>query len=269
MQILFEDDAITICIKKPGVSSEDVPDASCVPAELRARWGSPRAYVGVVHRLDMGVSGVMVYARTPKAAAALSAQVAAHTFEKEYRCICAGAPEPAAGQMRDFLFKDSRRGKVFPVKSARKGAREALLDYETLALAPLPAPGQAAATHAGETASAPGRPLPAKVAAAFAPGAVCAENPEDRPAPTLSEPAPPAVAALCRVRLHTGRTHQIRVQFASRRHPLLGDGKYGSRVKCPIALQCARIAFDHPRTGVRVEFTAPMPGGWPWELFGL
>ena len=102
MQILFEDDTITICIKEPGMSSEDVSGASCVPAELRARWGSPRAYVGVVHRLDMGVSGVMVYARTPKAAAALSAQVAAHTFEKEYRCICAGAPEPAAGQMRDL-----------------------------------------------------------------------------------------------------------------------------------------------------------------------
>ena len=154
------------------MSSEDVSGASCVPAELRARWGSPRAYVGVVHRLDMGVSGVMVYARTPKAAAALSAQVAAHTFEKEYRCICAGAPEPAAGQMRDFLFKDSRRGKVFPVKSARKGAREALLDYETLALAPLPAPGQAAADRAGDAASAAGGPGGARVAAAGAPGGV-------------------------------------------------------------------------------------------------
>ena len=299
MQILFEDDTITICIKEPGISSEDVPGGACVPAALRARWGNAQAYVGVVHRLDMGVSGVMVYARTPKAAAALSAQVAAHTFEKEYRCVCAGAPEPAVGQMHDFLFKDSRRGKVFPVKSARRGAREALLDYETLTQAPLPAPGQGAAARAGvstrehpgpalsapaisavpdgqaaragKMASAPGvGPRSTVAAVAPAPGTVPAENPVKRPESALFAPAAPgAAAALCRVRLHTGRTHQIRVQFASRCHPLLGDGKYGSRVKCPIALQCARIAFDHPRTGARMEFSAPMPGGWPWELFGL
>lgn len=66
-----------------------------------------------------------------------------------------------------------------------------------------------------------------------------------------------------RIQLETGRTHQIRVQFASRRHPLLGDGKYGSRVKGGIALQCSRLAFDHPKTGRRMEFELPAPEHWP------
>ncbi len=229
MNILFEDQFITICIKNQGISSEESnnTDLNGLPALLRRHWGRPDAYVGVVHRLDTGVGGVMVYARTPKAAAALSAQVADRRFEKEYLCLCTGTPDPACGSMRDFLFKDSRKGKVFPVKSGRKGAKEALLDYEVLACGALPAP-------------------------------------QTGPQYTATKDTDPAVS-LCRVVLRTGRTHQIRVQFASRRHPLLGDGKYGSRVKGPIALQCARIAFLHPVTGKRMEFSIPPPGNWPLQ----
>ena len=65
----------------------------------------------------------------------------------------------------------------------------------------------------------------------------------------------------------TGRTHQIRVQFASRRHPLWGDGKYGSRVKGDIALQSARLRFIHPGTGKAMDFRLPVPGTWPaWGI---
>ena len=71
-----------------------------------------------------------------------------------------------------------------------------------------------------------------------------------------------AEIALCRALLHTGRTHQVRAQFASRKHPLLGDGKYGSRVKGNIHLQCARIAFVHPKTKKRMEFMAEKPEEW-------
>ncbi|MBQ8917249.1 MAG: RluA family pseudouridine synthase, partial [Oscillospiraceae bacterium] len=77
MTVLYQDQYITVCTKPSGVSSEDTTAAeNGMPGLLRAAWGSPNAYVGVVHRLDVGVSGVMVYARTPAAAAALSAQVA-------------------------------------------------------------------------------------------------------------------------------------------------------------------------------------------------
>lgn len=60
-----------------------------------------------------------------------------------------------------------------------------------------------------------------------------------------------------RVRLHTGRTHQIRVQFASRKHPLIGDRKYGSKINCDIGLVSCFIAFRHPKTKEWMEFTHP------------
>ena len=370
MTILYEDQSITICIKLPGISSEDTKTADSVPGQLRLHWGRPDAYVGVVHRLDLGVGGVMVYARTPSAAAALSRQVADRTMEKEYLCLCAGVPSPAQGQMRDHLFKDSRSHKVFPVKKARKGAKEALLDYTVLAEGILSGAGVASvaavdphgtvdaalapqgdmtgaadaevvlsATIHSESVSPPQGKMPraadnkttptalplaprgdtARAADAYTGvAAVAAVENTDAPrgdttqatkagaetttmtgsdhstAPKGSTPrqadgdlapgalpltsrgdtaraadavytasAAPQPVALCRVLLHTGRTHQIRVQFASRKHPLLGDGKYGSRIKGPIALQCSRIAFDHPKTGRRMEFALPAPEQWP------
>ena len=213
MNILHEDNQIIVLEKPVGASSEEAQGENSVPALLRVHWGNEKAYVGVVHRLDTGVGGVMVYAKTPHAAAELSRQVQERTFEKEYRCVCAGIPEPAEGEMRDFLFKDSRKGKVFPVKGARKGAKEALLEYSVIQTGTI-------------------------------------------------DDAEHTQVSLCRVILHTGRTHQVRVQFASRKHPLLGDGKYGSRVKGNIHLQCARIAFAHPKTKQRMEFSVEKPGEW-------
>lgn len=78
---------------------------------------------------------------------------------------------------------------------------------------------------------------------------------------------PDGSTSLADITLHTGRTHQIRVQFASRRHPLWGDGKYGSRIKGDIALQSARLRFIHPDTGKVMDFRLPVPGTWPaWGI---
>ena len=75
---------------------------------------------------------------------------------------------------------------------------------------------------------------------------------------------------LVRVRLHTGRTHQLRVQFASRGLPLAGDRKYGaSDAPYPIALWSCRLSFVHPQTGEPVTFTCPPPDTAPWDLFTL
>ncbi len=229
--IVYEDAALVVLNKPAGLSSE-----GGVPAKLRELWGDPDAYVSVIHRLDTGVSGLMVYAKTPAAAADLSRQVTQSqeayavldgrvqntgtaapepVFIKKYRAVIAGAPDetlPAEGILRDLLFKDSRKGRVYPVRRPRKGVREAVLEYRI------------AAVSADRTRS------------------------------------------LAEITLHTGRTHQIRVQFASRKHPLLGDGKYGSRVKGAIALQCAGLAFRHPVTGERVEFEIPAPEGEAWEF---
>ena len=70
------------------------------------------------------------------------------------------------------------------------------------------------------------------------------------------------------VRLHTGRTHQIRVQFSSRGLPLLGDIRYGSKdPNCTAALWSYRLALTHPVTGERLDVTQPPPGQYPWTLF--
>ena len=74
----------------------------------------------------------------------------------------------------------------------------------------------------------------------------------------------------CRVRLFQCELHQLpglRVQFASRKHPLWGDGKYGSRVKGTIALQSCGLQFVHPDTGRIMNFTLPLPDTAPWNLF--
>ena len=128
MNILYEDTALVVLDKPAGLTSEEG-----VPAALRQRWGRPDAYVGVIHRLDTGVSGLMVYARTPGAAAALTKQVtesqqayaildgraeagpgtpAQPCFLKTYRAVIAGGPDeqlPPEGILRDYLFKDSRK----------------------------------------------------------------------------------------------------------------------------------------------------------------
>lgn len=290
LAVLYEDKNIIVCIKPVGVSSEDTPagektasgqpsagapaaksgaalaDASavqravvgesvpaaksgapakggpaCLPALLRARWGRADAYVGVVHRLDTAAAGVMVYAKNKAAAAALSAQVQSGALHKEYRCVCAGVPAPQCGEMRDFLFKDSRKNKVFAVKTARKGAKEARLDYTVLAVRPGGAAAPQADTAPGGAAGGGTHPT----------GAATGET----------------NFALCAVRLHTGRTHQIRVQFASRRHPLCGDGKYGSREKGALALWCARLAFTLPGEKTPRTFVCFPPAAGAFALF--
>ena len=72
---------------------------------------------------------------------------------------------------------------------------------------------------------------------------------------------------LVRVRLHTGRTHQIRVQFSSRGLPLLGDIRYGSKADCSAALWSYHLAFTHPVTKKAVDVTCPPPDRYPWDLF--
>lgn len=76
--------------------------------------------------------------------------------------------------------------------------------------------------------------------------------------------------SLVLVRLNTGRTHQVRVQFASRKMPLLGDGKYGSRDnRCETALWSCRLAFKHPFTGKEIDLRSLPPKEYPWDLFDL
>ncbi|MCR5528373.1 MAG: RNA pseudouridine synthase [Saccharofermentans sp.] len=73
--------------------------------------------------------------------------------------------------------------------------------------------------------------------------------------------------SLVAVRPITGRTHQIRVQFASRKHPLAGDGKYGSRLKCGISLFASVLSYEDPLSHEKMRFFEEVTEGFPWDLF--
>ena len=188
MDILYSDRGIAVCIKPVGLDSEND-----VPAALREQLGGE---VLPIHRLDKNVGGVMVYARTRQAAAALSKAVQEGTMVKEYVAMVHGTP-PASGDWEDLLWKDSKKNKVFVVKRERGGVKKARLEFVRLS--------------AGET-------------------------------------------SLVRIRLHTGRSHQIRVQFSSRGFPLVGDHKYGSRDEhtAPMLFSCC-LTFPYQGETKRFE----------------
>lgn len=205
IRILYEDRSILVCQKQPGVLSQAGPGPN-LPDLLAQKAGGA---VYPVHRLDREAGGVMVYARTRPAAAALSEAIRQDRLRKEYCCLVRGVPSQPEGIYEDLLLHDRTRNKSFVVRRMRGGVREARLSYRVLA------------SEAG--------------------------------------------VSLVRVRLHTGRTHQIRVQFSSRGTPLLGDGKYGGG-SGPLMLWSCLLAFPHPRTGEELVFT-DLPAGGAWEPF--
>ncbi len=186
MQLIYSDDQIAVCIKPVGLDSEQQ-----LPAALQEALSGD---IFPIHRLDKNVGGVMVYARTKQAAAALSKAVQEGTMVKEYVALVHGTP-PESGDWEDLLWKDSSKNKVFVVKRQRAGVKKARLTF----------------THLGNS--------------------------------------------LVRIRLYTGRSHQIRVQFASRGFPLVGDHKYGSRdaATAPMLFSC-KLTF--PYRGQTVSYEA-------------
>ena len=203
IELVYQDAQLALAVKPAGVLSEE----GGMPALLRAQTGAKEIFC--VHRLDKAVGGLMVYAKTKAAAAALSAQIAAGQMDKRYLAVCKGETPPS-GEMRDLLYHDAAKNKSYVVKRKRRGVREAVLRYETLALV------------------------------------------EGK--------------SLVRVELLTGRSHQIRVQFASRGYPLLGDRRYGGEAANALALWCESLRFTHPKTGEELSFSA-QPKGEVWEEF--
>lgn len=209
MRVLYADDRVFVCVKPAGVLSTDEP--SGMPERIRAYLGDEKAVVKTVHRLDRVVGGVMVFARTARAASDLSAQIREGTFHKEYRAVIPGIPEESEGFFLDYLVRNKTERKTYIVDDSVPEAQEARLDYAVL-------------KRSGGM-------------------------------------------SLVKVILHTGRTHQIRCQFAGRGLPLLGDRKYGGAEDCETALWSYSVAFHHPRTGERMTFSAKPPADYPWDVF--
>lgn len=218
VKVLYEDNHIIVAIKPAGVLSQS--DGSSAPdmltilkAYIKEEYSKPgEVYLGLLHRLDRPVSGVMVFARTSKAASRLSEQIRTRKVEKIYRCIVNGVLE-GEGRLENFISKDENKNIVTVIDKEKPGFKASYLDYKTLA---------------------------------------------SKDGLTMVE-----------VKLGTGRSHQIRAQMAHSGYPLIGDQKYGDKDKrCKdIALEAYKLSFEHPVKREFITFEAPLPSGYPWNLF--
>lgn len=138
IKVLYEDNHIIVVEKPFNVptqedESKDPDLLNMVKEYVRVKYNKPgEAYIGLVHRLDRVAGGVMVFARTSKAASRLSEQVRNRTFEKEYLTIVEGDLRSDSSELVDFLRKDSNTNTVYVVQSAAQGAKEARLRYDLL-----------------------------------------------------------------------------------------------------------------------------------------
>jgi Pseudouridylate synthases, 23S RNA-specific len=220
IKIIYEDNHLLV-VEKPSnmlTQSDITGDAdllSVLKEDLRLRYNKPgEAYLGLVHRLDRPVGGVMVFAKTSKAASRLSEQIRNRNFKKYYYAVVHGMPEKSFGTLEDYLYKDEETNTVSVVSEESGKGKIARLDYEVL------------------------------------------ESWEGM--------------SLVKINLYTGRSHQIRVQFANAGNPLYGDKKYGythNKIDQQIALWSGGIVLTHPTLKEELAFSSKPPEIYPWSLF--
>ena len=135
LEILHEDEAIIVCVKEAGVATQTKQigqkDMESMLRTYRMQKGEA-AYIGVVHRLDQPVQGVMVFAKTKEAAADLSRQVAAKAADKYYYAVTDGVPDKNKGTLEDYLLRDGKTNISKVVSKQTNGAKRAELSYEVL-----------------------------------------------------------------------------------------------------------------------------------------
>lgn len=216
MKVIYEDNHIIIVEKPVNVPSqsdktEDEDMLTILKKYLIEKYNKPgNAYVGLVHRLDRPVGGVMVFAKTSKAASRLSEQVRNKEFKKSYLAIVDGKVEKS-GILEDYLLKNERTNTSKVVKEGTKNAKYANLEYQPVYY-----------------------------------------NEETN-------------LTLLKIKLNTGRHHQIRVQLSNMGHAIYGDQKYGTRGKGKqINLWAYKITIKHPTTKEEMTFEClPEPkGSW-------
>lgn len=216
MKILYEDNHILVVVKKPNVpvcedDSHDLDLLTSLKQYLKEKYHKPgNVYLGLVHRLDRPVGGVMVFAKTSKAASRLSEQVRRKEFKKEYTAVVMGKIA-VSGQYEDKLLKNSKTN----ITQVDEKGKLSILEYELLKY----------------------------------------DQKSDY--------------SLVKINLKTGRSHQIRVQFAQRKHYLYGDQRYNPYAKVgeQIALCATKLSFLHPTTKEQLTFEISLPDSYPWDIF--
>ncbi len=217
LNVIYEDNHIIVVEKPVNIPSQadktgDIDMLTIVKQYIKEKYNKPgKVYLGLIHRLDRPVGGVMVFARTSKAAARLSEQVRNKEFKKRYLVIADRKFEKNKGTFQDYLLKNEKANTSRVVKEGTKNSKLAILDYEVLKY-----------------------------------------NEE-------------IDLSLVKVNLHTGRHHQIRVQFANAGHSICGDQKYGTRGRGKqICLWAYELKFMHPITKKELTFKVfpKQEGSW-------
>ncbi len=230
LSILLEDGPLLAVNKPPGLSTqtprgEFTSVESLVREYLQTKYAKPgNVYLGIPHRLDRPVSGVMVFARNSKSAARLAEQFAERQIKKIYWAQLEGRLPSERGLLTDWMRKVPQESKAELVEELADGAKEARLAFHVL--------------HRG------------------------------------IDPSTQSESTLVEIELITGRMHQIRLQFAARGCPIVGDRLYGSPTEFPpvdpadersrpIRLHARRIELLHPIRYETVTIEAPLPSDWP------
>lgn len=223
LDVICEDGPVIAINKANGVITQGAPHGvpslvELVKQYLKEKYNkSGNVYLGVPHRLDRPVSGVVVFSRNSKCAARLAEQFAQRRVKKTYVAVLERPPGPSEGELHDWIYRIPDHSMVEISTAKNPDAKEAHLSYRTLAV------------HQGK--------------------------------------------ALVEIDLGTGRMHQIRIQFASRGCPVLGDEQYGARhlfpgeksmdrLTAPIALHARRLTLLHPVRYDELCITAPFPKSW-------
>ena len=213
LKILYEDNHIIVVVKPAGIpvqqdKTSDLDMLTIIKAYLKEKYNKPgNVYLGLVHRLDRMVGGVMVFAKTSKAASRISEYIRQKNVKKRYLAIVNGKMDVTGKtvELKDYLVKNERLNMSRVVDKSVKGSKESTLEY--------------------------------KVIKNFE-----YNNKE---------------YSLVDIDLHTGRHHQIRVQFANISHPLYGDIKYGNKINKVgqnLALFSYYLSFFHPTKDEYLEF---------------
>lgn len=221
MDILYEDNHVIVVLKPQNVPSQadesgDKDMLTMVKEYIKEKYNKPgNVYVGLVHRLDRPTGGVMVFAKTSKAAARLTEQFKNKEAEKTYFAVVCGTLKAKQTKLVNYLLKDEKNNIVKVVPMATTGAKRAELDYTVL---------------------------------------------EEKDG-----------FSLLKVKLETGRGHQIRVQLSTIGNPIYGDQKYGKNMpKANLNLFAVELKFKHPTTGDTMVFRAYPPENLKaWNLFDL
>lgn len=240
-EIIFQDNHLLVVNKRAGLATmgvaEGEPSLSVLAKDyLRQKFGKPgNVYLGIVSRLDARVSGVIVLAKTSKAAARLTQQFKDRKTKKTYLAIVtssSGSEKIAAtGELADMMYKDEPAMRMRCVKDSARGD------------------------------SARGKPARGKI-------------PKDAKEARLSwtRVGNSNGRYVLEIQLHTGRKHQIRCQLAHAGFPVCGDRKYGSEVSfrgAGIALHSETLEFTHPTLKIVQQFQAPVPEHWNMARYNL